>query len=213
MIAAALFGEIKDGNPDINKSYYSHLNSCGVAPTAALVNPPKKCAKEYDFLVLCGGGDIDPSIYGQPPYTNSSFKRWFDDLEFSYIRAFMKHRKPILGICRGMQSINVFLGGDLYQDIPSALGHTHFKTTTHEIIISNDSLLSRSMGKRAMVNSRHHQSVKKLGDTLYLAAKTHDGVTEAIESTDYPLLGVQWHPERIYGNTVFEHFIKYYIKK
>lgn len=212
MITSALFGELKNGTPNISKAYYTHLISCDVSPTDAITYPPQICADKNDFLLLCGGDDIDPLLYGQKAYKTSRFKRWFDELEFSYIKAFLNLNKPILGICRGMQSLNVFLGGDLYQDIPSIFGYTHFKSTPHEIIIMENSLLSYSIGKRAIVNSRHHQSVKTLGDTLYIAAKTHDEIIEAIESITYPILGVQWHPERINGNTVFEHFIKYYVK-
>ena len=113
-----------------------------------------------------------------------------------------------------MQSINVALGGTLIQDIPSVLGYFHSnyegRDCQHEIKISKASKLYKAMGLRAIVNSYHHQCIDKLGQGLHAVSTAHDGVIEAIESEKHKILGVQWHPERMNGNAVFEHFFNNY---
>lgn len=212
MLKAAVFGEIKNGESAVSTNYLEHLIKSNVAPKTIANEPYHQTADIFDLLVVCGGGDIDPHLYGQEPIEGAKYDRAFDTKEAKYILEFIKRQKPILGICRGMQSINVALGGTLNQDIPSLLGFTHSKETDHEIKISKHSRLYKTMGMRAFVNSRHHQCIKKVGKGLYTAAIAHDGVIEAIESNCYPILGVQWHPERMNGNALFDHFIKEYIK-
>lgn len=216
MISAAVFGEIKDGKSNVSKNYIKHLNMCGIDSKIVHEQPPWDAAKHFDFLLVCGGGDIDPTLYGQKPINGSKYDRIFDNAEQNYIKAFINNNKPILGICRGMQSINVALSGTLIQDIPSMLGFSHSNSSNedmmHEIKISRNSLLYRALGLRAVVNSQHHQCVHSLGCGLYVAAKSHDGVIEAVESHTHRILGVQWHPERMNGNAVFDHFITKYVK-
>ena len=112
-----------------------------------------------------------------------------------------------------MQSINTALGGTLIQDIPSMLNlcHSNCGATEcmHEIKISARSKLKEALGLRAIVNSYHHQCVHLTGSGLTVAAASHDGVIEAIEGTELPLLGTQWHPERMAGNAVFDHFFRH----
>ncbi len=212
MKTAAVFGEIKNGKSNVNSRYIEHISACNIETKILYKEEPETTAKLYDYLVVCGGGDIDPSLYGQQNTENIKFDRSFDILEQRYIKAFLKQDKAILGICRGMQSINVTLGGTLIQDIPSMLDLCHFncggRDSEHEIKISKLSRLHSVMGLRAVVNSLHHQCIHTLGDGLKIAAVSHDGIIEAIESEK--VLGVQWHPERMLGNTVFEYFFKNY---
>lgn len=212
MKTAAVFGEIKNGKPNVSERYTEHISACGISVKILCGEASETAAEEYDYLIVCGGGDIDPLLYGQQNTENIKFDRGFDILEQSYIKAFLKEGKAILGICRGMQSINVALGGTLIQDIPSMLGLCHFncggRDCEHEIKISKLSKLHSVMGLRAVVNSLHHQCIHTLGEGLKIAAVSHDGIIEAIESEK--VLGVQWHPERMSGNTLFEYFFENY---
>lgn len=213
MKKAAVFGAVKDGKPNINELYLEHIHQCNVSTVIAYPYHPDELVKECDCLVVCGGKDTHPKFYGQEPYKeNEIYDIKFDEYELSFINEFAKNRKPILGICRGMQSINIALGGTLIQDIPSMLGLCHSSTgngiCTHEIKVSPKSALYRAIGLRAVVNSFHHQCVHTLGKNLVISAASHDGIIEAIESTAMPIFGVQWHPERMSGNSVFEYFFE-----
>lgn len=215
MTKAAVIGMVKDGKSNISKKYYEHIQRSGIIPITAYPKNAQKLADECNYLVVCGGGDIHPKFYMQEQmYKDHHYDTEFDKYELEMINIFLSHSKPILGICRGMQSINVALGGTLIQDIPSQLGLYHQTTDNnicmHEIKISKNSHLYNSFGMRAIVNSYHHQCVHKLSDNLIVAAASHDGVIEAIEGIELPILGVQWHPERMAGNTVFDHFFNTY---
>lgn len=217
MLKSALCGNVKTGE-DVNKKYYEHLYEIGVLAELIKYKGGIINVDEYDCLVICGGGNMHPKFYGQQPIKSSEpFDVDFDAFELSVIGTFIKSGKPILGICRGMQSINVAMGGTLIQDIPLQLGLSHINCGNaecyHEIKISKNSRLSSSFGIRSIVNSFHCQCVHNLGSDLYVAAASHDGVIEAIESDALPILGVQWHPERMNGNTLFEHFYDTYLKK
>ena len=176
-----------------------------------------------DGFLFTGGVDIEPSRYGE--------KRWeackvfspkrdaFELLALSYA---LKWRKPILGICRGCQLINIALGGTLCQDIPTAHPNAarHSSSsitdpTLHEIIIPEESPLYELSGEpRVTVNSFHHQCVDKLGDGLKILASSPDGIPEGVYAEGEPfVMGVQWHPERAYKHSaldaaVFSRFIK-----
>ncbi len=214
MKTAAVFGEIINNAPCINERYIQHINLCGVKTDIVFNQNPYDIVKSNDYLIVCGGGDIDPSLYGQHPIENLKFDKKFDIIEQNLILAFIEHNKAVLGICRGMQSINVALGGTLIQDIPSMLGYYHYncdgRECQHEIKILKHSNLNKAMGLRAVVNSFHHQCVDTLGEGLFTVAKSHDDVIEAIESKKHKIVGVQWHPERMNGNAVFEHFFEKY---
>jgi len=218
MIKAAVFGAIKDEKPNINERYFEHIKRCGVIPVTAYPKSPYETSKECDCLIVCGGGDMNPKFYGQKPFDeNQTYDSVFDEYEIAMIKEFISQKKAILGICRGMQTINVVLGGSLIQDIPSMLGLCHkgdgSSVCMHEIKISKSSKLSNTLGIRAVVNSYHHQSVHKLGEELFVAAASHDGIIEAIEGMNSPILGIQWHPERMSGNDVFDHFFTNICKK
>ena len=216
MIKAAMYGVIKNKKTDINPLYYEHIRRSGVETYDVFPESPEKAAAEFDCLIVCGGGDTDPRLYGQSPYRdNERYETELDIYELELIRKFISSCKPVLGICKGMQSLNIALGGTLIQDIPSMLGLCHSgsqdKVCMHEIKISKNSKLSAALGKRAVVNSYHHQCVHTIGQGLIVAAASHDGVIEATEGDSFPALGVQWHPERMTGNAVFDHFFSKYL--
>lgn len=170
----------------------------------------ERMAKDYfrtiDGLFLPGGQDVTPSLYAQEPdplLKETSLKR--DQFELALFNLAWDAHKPILGICRGVQLINVALGGTLYQDqtlmtrsvlvehdqAPEIRGNV----ATHKVQVEGE--LQKILGKRISVNSLHHQMIAKLAQPLKKVAWADDGVIEAVQPTDadQPLLGIQWHPE------------------
>lgn len=164
-------------------------------------------ASMLDALILPGGLDTDPTFFGEEPRwdlgeTNAAR----DVFELAVLRAFIAAGKPVLGICRGMQLINIAQGGAVYQDLlrecPEAFIQHQQKAAgdvpTHHVRIEAGSLLARAVGERAYVNSRHHQAVSRVAAGLRVTARADDGVIEALESEDGLLFGVQWHPEDLW---------------
>jgi len=162
---------------------------------------------ELDGLVLQGGADISPTCYGEEPLKPEWVgDRVRDDYEMELFSEFMEAGKPVLGVCRGVQLINVALGGTLYQDLPTQVGpqvmHRNreiYEANVHEIRIEPGSGLSRMFPhtELAQVNSLHHQAVRRLGRDLVAEARSAtDDVIEAIrlKGRNY-VFGVQWHPE------------------
>jgi len=146
-------------------------------------------------LLLTGGGDIDPPLFGEPlSFNNLAIDREKDELELSLAKWFIRNEKPVFGICRGMQVINVALGGTLWQDLENQLGTLH-EDTAHDVLIAPESELHGMFGGRLRVNSFHHQAVKRPADGVIVSARAGDGVIEAIEHNSLPVFGVQWHPE------------------
>lgn len=147
-----------------------------------------------DGILLPGSPtDIHPSHYGAPPHPKlGKLYPERDSTDFALLKHADEAKLPLLGICFGVQSLNVFRGGSLVQDIPS------HDETRHVIRLDGDSLLARLAGSTEMeVNSFHHQCVERLGMDLRVVAKSLDGVIEAVEDTTGRfMIGVQWHPER-----------------
>lgn len=175
-----------------------------VSVKTAVFNP-QDYARNLDALVLQGGNDISPSLYGE----EASDKTWRtdkarDEYELKLIQAFVNEGKPILGICRGMQLINIFFGGSLYQDLDSQLSRTHhsselYEKYSHPISLEKGGYLDSIYGSvrgECLVNSIHHQAISKLGKNLAVEALADDQTIEAIRwQGDTFILGVQWHPE------------------
>jgi putative glutamine amidotransferase len=160
-----------------------------------------------DGLVLQGGADVSPETYHELPLRPEwNGDRVRDMYEIEMLWAFVFQQKPVLGICRGLQLINVALNGSLYQDIPTerpdAITHVDtalYETLHHDVSLRPDSLLSRLYGGDAnlRVNSIHHQCIKQLGNGLVVeAVSPSDGIIEAVRWTGSSfMMGVQWHPE------------------
>ena len=166
---------------------------------------PREIVEPFDALLIVGGGDIDPSRYGAEPhpkvYGTDPVR---DDYEIGLVRAAMEIGKPVLGICRGIQVLNVALGGTLEQhldDRPGAVSHGRPTDpepwVVHELKVSESSRLAQACGTATFAaRAAHHQAVDRLGTGLSPVAWTEDGVVEAIESERGWMVGVQWHPER-----------------
>lgn len=156
-------------------------------------------------VLLTGGGDVSSLCYSEEPHPlGRGQDAGRDTVELAVVRGALARQLPLLGICRGLQVLNVALGGTLYQDIrdevPGALQHWSQALTPHllhTIEIAPDSHLARITGATGMaVNSWHHQAVKDVGEGLRITARARDGIIEGLESTtDAPLLAVQYHPE------------------
>ncbi len=152
-------------------------------------------------LLLTGGGDVDPALYGETPDGAMGIEPERDEMEMALFRYAVQEDMPTLGICRGMQLINVAMGGRLIQDLP---GHTlpEFQSATHQVYVSPGSRFGAIIGAGAIyrTNSRHHQGLKEAQRAPCLMASAYhpeDGIVEAIESPEHPwLVGVQCHPER-----------------
>lgn len=164
---------------------------------AVLSDHPEDAA-EYDGLLLPGGGDIHPAFYHKKNYACQNICITEDFIQIMMFHRFLEEKKPILGICKGMQLINVALGGNLTQDIPTKKMHAYVGEDQYHIIKAmTDSHLYSLYGKECITNSAHHQAVSHLGERLHITQYSLDGVAEGIEHDFLPIIGVQWHPERL----------------
>ena len=207
----------------INEPFVTVLQEVGALPigmpTSVQISDYKHYVEMVDGLLLQGGHDIHPDFFApeeelHPAVHSISKER--DNSEIALVKAFYEAGKPILGICRGIQVINVAFGGTIFQDLPtqnpSSISHfpnpeidikkvslEDTERNVHEVSLKNNSLLQKIFGKQIIgVNSLHHQSVKNIGKELVVTAKAEDGVIEGIESNNMEahwILGVQWHPE------------------
>lgn len=176
--------------------YIDAVTAAGGDPTAVYL---PEISTDYDGLILCGGGDIDPKYYHQEMNGSGRLDAERDAVEFPLLKAFIDAGKPVLGICRGLQLINVFFGGSLVQDIPEKDLHIKKQDvdSVHPVTATENSLLYNLYGPAFTVNSAHHQVIDKLGDGLVATAYWNDTYIEAIEHSSLPIYGVQWHPERM----------------
>jgi putative glutamine amidotransferase len=169
------------------------------------VRAPIQLLDRIDGLLLIGGADIDPATYGaqRDPATESTYPQR-DGFEISMLRGAVDRGLPVLGICRGMQILNVAFGGTVEQSLVASDGsNPHrkvigtFDGTEHDVTLEAGSLAARAAGEEIHVaRCHHHQAVAELGAGLVVSGRASDGVTEAIETTDGSwVLGVQWHPE------------------
>jgi putative glutamine amidotransferase len=188
-------------------SYVRAVAACGgvplLLPNTADAEAVQAAVQGSAGLVLTGGSDVGAALYGMEPHsTMSGVDDARDQTEKLAIDAAMRLGRPILGICRGIQILNVALGGTLIQDIPSHQEHptvAHSNNATHEIAVEPGSILHDLWGQTsAAVNSSHHQAMQTVAPALQVAARAADGIIEAAQAKDgYPLLAVQFHPERL----------------
>jgi putative glutamine amidotransferase len=183
---------------------------------------PAEVVKSVDGILLPGGGDVQPSIYGAQPHpTFDAAEQGRDAYELELARRATEADVPIFAICRGIQVLNVARGGTLVQDIPDelrdSLNHSVREppyAIAHDVWIAEGSMLERLLRERlegdiCPVNSRHHQAVKTPGDGLIVSATAPDGVIEAVEDPAKRFcLGVQWHPENFYRTGEFRELFE-----
>jgi putative glutamine amidotransferase len=177
-----------------------------LAPDPALVEDPDEILDRIDGLMLAGGADIEPAVYGAPqhPLTIGSVPER-DVFEIALARRALERDVPVLGICRGMQVMNVACGGTLHQDLPELLGHQEhrrvlgsFEGADHDVRLAPGSLAARAAGEELhTTKSHHHQGVDRVGDGLEVTGRAVlDDLPEALEvPANTFALGVQWHPE------------------
>jgi len=167
-----------------------------------------RLADKLDGVVLGGGEDPDPTLYGQPPRRGlATVIRERDDMELQLIHRMLEQGKPILGICRGIQILNVAFGGSLWQDLAREWSGTiqhHQRAarthTSHKVTVAADSHLCKILGQEELFcNSFHHQAVRQLGEGLQAVAWDEEGLIEAVEHPGHPfVVGIQWHPENLW---------------
>ena len=161
----------------------------------------------FDGIIFAGGSDVDPTFYGEEPHQelgSTYFKR--DLFEVALVKAALEANKALMGICRGMQVINVALGGTVFQDLSEDPRQTlkHSQNApgnflSHHVNVDQDSRIFNLVGSRPYVNSRHHQALNQIGSGLKVTARADDQIPEAIESVDNDrILAVQWHPENMF---------------
>jgi gamma-glutamyl-gamma-aminobutyrate hydrolase PuuD len=180
--------------------------------------------KSIDGIVFPGGGDFDPAYYHEKPIPQmGTINAPRDTFEIRLLHLAAANNVPVLGICRGLQLINVAFGGSLYQDIPvqyydKSVSHRQKKSNnepSHSVIVEDSTVFSKIVGdKILMVNSAHHQAVKRLADGFTISGKSADGIIEAMEKIDSAnwILGVQFHPEQLINKDktllkIFQGFI------
>lgn len=204
------------GEKDRTINYESALGMLGACPVTTLHVPS---TSGFDGLLLPGGGDIDPRLFGQLQRGTRAFDPVLDRIQLAILRAFVSDKKPVFGICKGMQLINIFFGGDMIQDLGTADRHEYVgKDQVHEIKADCNSLLGCLYGGEFSVNSAHHQGVDIPGCGILYTQFADDGVVEGLEHSYLPVWGVQWHPERLCfghkrqdavdGSLVLRNFIK-----
>lgn len=193
----------------IHTDYTSSVEKAGGIPLLLPVSADPDVIRAHaalcDAIILSGGADVDPVLYGEEGIQGQGYSmREIDTYDLRLLKEALRCKKPVLGICKGMQIINICFGGTLYQDIPSqrerCIKHTQNTERyngTHRIRIRDDSLLAEILPDGTFVNSWHHQAVKAVPGQLTVTATASDGIVEALEYMEDGqfILGVQWHPE------------------
>jgi len=198
----------------------AYVQAVELAGGRPLLVPPSEDGIEETLdalhgLVLSGGSDLDPDLYGAEPHAQTTGVRADRDRsELALLQGALARDLPVLAICRGSQLLNVALGGDLVQHLPELVGHDGHKETAgvfsmHGIELEPDSRLAGILGDRADVLSHHHQAFARLGAGLRPAARADDGTLEALEAGDRRFtLGVLWHPEAGEDRALFEALVE-----
>ncbi|WLV25441.1 gamma-glutamyl-gamma-aminobutyrate hydrolase family protein [Aciduricibacillus chroicocephali] len=191
----------------ISNDYIQSVELAGGAPCIMPLTNKQEVitalAERIDGLVLTGGADVNPLLYGEEPHQGlGRISPVRDEFDLSLFRAVHALGKPVLAICRGLQIVNVAFGGTLYQDlgVEPAFYMKHVQQAephdaTHTVHFTKDSYFSSVFGEKALTNSLHHQAIKEPGEGIIVCGQTEDGVIEAIEADNRSIIGVQWHPE------------------
>jgi putative glutamine amidotransferase len=203
------------------RSYATAVQRAGgvallLVPGEAATEDPDQLLDRIDGLLLAGGADVDPGSYGAEPHPETR-GTWpeRDRFELALARRAIERRMPLLGICRGMQALNVALGGTLVQHLPETIGHEGHRAVPgafgdHEVRLAPGTLARRAAGaERLGVKSHHHQGIARLGEGLVVTGwGVEDELIEAIELPDHEFcLGVVWHPEEDARSEVIGAFV------
>ena len=201
----------------IPSDYVNAVEQAGGRPL--LVPPALEGVEEtldaLDAVVFTGGSDLDPELYGEDAHPETfGIQRLRDEAELALLGAALERDMPVLGICRGIQVLNVAMGGDLHQHVPELVGHEGHKHDppgeflTHDVAIEPDTRLAEMLGERTTVMSHHHQGVRALAPGLVETARADDGLVEAVEAPEKRFaVGVLWHPEAGRDARLFEGLV------
>lgn len=219
---------IKDQRQFVTDTYIQAVKRAGGLP---VIIPAVKSnealllyAQMFDGFLFCGGADITPLLFGEEPKDGiGETDIALDIFQIRLMRQVLSLQKPVLGICRGMQVLNVACGGTIYQDIALQPGNpiNHMQTSlqradvSHKVTISPNTKLHRVLGNFVYTNSFHHQTVGKLGKGIIASAHTSDQAVEAIEVPSVLFaIGVQWHPEcMLSGSSQMKDLFSYFLHK
>jgi putative glutamine amidotransferase len=217
-VALASFGVWNQPAAVLPGSYLTAVQAAGalallLTPDPQVTADPDEVLDRIDGLIISGGNDIDPACYGANPHPETKGTvRERDEFEIALARRAAQRDLPVLGICRGMQILNVACGGTLLQHLPDAYGHEDhrrvpgsFDGADHDVRLAIDSLISQAAGELVhATKSHHHQGIDVVGDGLIVTGTSAlDDLVEAVERPDRRfVLGVQWHPEADPGSPV-----------
>ncbi len=199
------------GRAEDTKNYENALRRLGF-PCRTTLDPGE--ADLATHLLLPGGGDITPAFFGQTDHGSRHIDTELDILQFEILSRFAAQKKPVLGICKGLQLINVHFGGDITQHIDTAENHKWAGRDQFHYVYRCDlgrkDFFYQLYGNTALVNSAHHQAVNRLGKGLVPVCRSGDNVIEGLIHRYLPILAVQWHPERLpenAGDSLFHYFL------
>ena len=208
---------IPTNRPQAVVNYLDAIAQSGACGETGMVFDPE----EYAGLLLPGGCDVNPARYGKARIPEETIDDDLDALQFDALEKFLEAGKPVLGICRGHQLLNVAFGGTLIQHLPGAEKHQSLATgqdNAHMIHIAEGTFLCPLYGSACSVNSTHHQGVELPGKGFRVAARSEDGVIEGTEHESLPVWSVQFHPERmcfrhrredtVDGSSIFRFFLE-----
>ena len=208
-----------------NESYFDYVKAGGGIPVLAgtvTEEEAEQIAGSFDGLVVTGGGDCDPVLYGEENKHSEIVEHDIDMSDILLYKAFVKAGKPVLGICRGIQLINIAEGGSLIQDIPSEperyMEHNQRNlpdhpvgTTAHSCTFVQGSVLHEIFSDSHEVNTYHHQAIRRLAEGFRASAYSTDGLIEGIEKEN--VTAVQWHPERLIHDEKHLRLMQWFIEQ
>jgi putative glutamine amidotransferase len=197
----------------------SYVRAVELAGGRPLVVPPAADAVDetlaaLDGIVVSGGADIDPARYGHDRHPATGVDPERDEAEAVLLQAALARGMPVLGVCRGMQMLNVLRGGTLHQHLPELVGHDGHREargvfSEHDVTLARGSQAAAAVGERARVKSTHHQGLDRVGEGLEAVGWAEDGTVEAIEDRRTPFaVGVLWHPEEGQSEGLFEALVE-----